>query len=382
MSEIVKYRSVSARSVAVRSVAARGVALALSLCVGASSIVCVPASARAADSASSERAEARRLVVEGDGFYAKQSYAQALERYAEAYRIVHVPTVGIEVVKAQQALGQLLEAAQTAREVSALAQLPGEPAVFDQARLQAAREVLALSERTPSLLLDVAPRGVLFVVQIDGLSPSGQTPFPLNPGVHHLRVSADGYQDLEQDVALQEAERQTLSVTLSPLAGAAGSPASAAGASSVGTTSAAADAAASPALPTHLESEAGSSRRTLGWVGVAVAGVGVVAGTFAGIRAFQTKPDCPNDVCSPSQRDGIQTSQRMGYIADVSFGLAIVSGVLGIWALASSAGHAPQSAARAARARLAAAAEPRRGLAVTSVDLGPGTMQLRLSGSF
>jgi len=392
MGGIVKVRSVTVRSASVRRVAARNVtvrsatgrvaALALSVCVAASTIVVAPRVARAADSAKSERAEARRLVLEGDGFYEQQSYAQALERYVQAYGIVHVPTVGIEVVKAQKALGKLVEAAQTAREVSALPQAPGEPAVFDQARLQAARDVLALSERTPTLLLDVAPRGVLFMVQIDGVSPAGQAPFSLNPGVRHVRVSAEGYQTVELDVPLQEAERQTLSVSLiandtagKAVSGAGATPAGAARVSPV----------AVPPPPVEA-AQGGSSKRTLGWVGIGVAGVGVAAGTIAGISAFSTKPDCPNDVCSPSQRDDIQTSKTLGYIADVGFGVAIVAGALGIWALVtSSPGNEPESAALPAlapRADAEGSSAEKRGLAVTSIDFGTGPVQLSVSGSF
>ena len=382
----------------------RGTVLVVFWSGAASSGALVPARAHAASAdartgraepASSQRAAARRLVLEGDGLYAKQSYAQALQRYTEAYRIMHVPTVGVEVVKVQKALGKLLEATQTAREVSALPQQPGEPAVFDQARLQAARDVIALSASTPTLLLDVAPRGVLFVVQIDGVSPSGETPFPLNPGAHHVRVSADGFQNVDLDVTLREAERQTLTVTLFPVAGVSGGAlpgVSAAGASAAGVSGAAAtpagSAAAGPAAapsasapPQRKPAQRSGSGRTLGWVGIGVAGAGVAAGTFAGINAFQTKPDCPNDLCSLDQRQDIHTSKQMGYIADVSFGVAIVAGALGIWALASSSsGEDAQSAAVPVHSSLARAAEP--ALAVTSIDLGTGPIQLRVSGGF
>jgi hypothetical protein len=363
----------------------RGGAISLVLWLGTvAPLSLVSARARAAEATKSERATARRLVAEGDAFFAQKNPEQALARYAEAYRLVHVPTVGIEVSKAQQALGKLVEALQTAREVAALPEQRGEPAVFNQARLQAAREVARLSGVIPSLLVDVAPRGVLFSVQIDGSSPAGGTPFALNPGPHHVRVSADGYQDVEQDVTLQETERQTLTVQLfpdphaTPAAGAvstgsaaAGSPApaSAANAGAAGSgTAATAETARAPA-PAQ-QGTPSSTVRTLGWVGIGVAGVGVAVGTFAGINALQTKPDCPNDLCSPSQQEDIDTSKTMGTIADVSFGVAIVAGALGIWALvSSSADDTSKSAALPALGPLA-------------VELGAGPFALRLSGSF
>jgi hypothetical protein len=233
----------------------------------------------------------------------------------------------------------------------------------------------------------VAPPGVLFSVQIDGSSPAAETPFALNPGLHHVGVSADGYQDVDQDVTLQETERQTLSVQLfpdphatpAPVAGAVSAGSAAAGGAAAGSaapagaagsgTAATAETARAPAPAQHAAHS--STARTLGWVGVGVAGVGLAVGTFAGINALQTKPDCPNDVCTPSQQEDIDTSKTMGTIADVSFGVAIVAGVLGIWALvtSSSADDAAKNAALPALGPLA-------------VELGTGPFALRLSGSF
>jgi hypothetical protein len=80
----------------------------------------------------------------------------------------------------------------------------------------------------------------------------------------------------------------------------------------------------------------GSSTRTLGWVGLAVTGLAAGVGTYAGIKAFSSKPDCPDDTCTASQQDDIDSSERMGTVANVSVGLAVVTGALSIWALASS----------------------------------------------
>jgi hypothetical protein len=80
-------------------------------------------------------------------------------------------------------------------------------------------------------------------------------------------------------------------------------------------------------------------------VGLGVAAVAAGAGTYAGIQAFRTKPDCPNDTCTPSQQDDIDSSTRMGTIANVSVGVAVVAGALGIWALASSGEEAREESA-------------------------------------
>jgi hypothetical protein len=354
----------------------RSSSLLLAWSLAAASVSLPPRRAAAAEASASERATARRLVGEGDQLYAQRDYAQALERYAEAYRLMHVPTVGVEVVKAQEALGQILEAAQTAREVSALPRQANEPAVFGDARLQAAQDALRLSALTPTLLLDVAPRGVLFSVQIDGVAPSGDSPFSVNPGSHRVRVSADGYEHVETNVSLDQAERQTLSVTLFPLGGATAAAAPAQPPPASGEEKPAAPAQRAPA-------HEASSTRTLGWVGIGVAGVGVAAGTFAGITALSKKPDCPRNLCTPDQKQDIDSSKQMGHIADVSFGVAIVAGALGIWALVSSADEGGESARGSGRELHGAGGQR---VQLSSIDVAGdrdrGSWELRLSGSF
>lgn len=363
--------------------------LLLAMSLAATPVALTAHNARAAEVSASARANARRLVGEGDKLYAKQNYVQALERYAEAYRLMHVPTVGVEVVKAQEALGKILEAAQTAEEVSSLPRQANEPAVFADARLQAAQDALRLNALTPTLLLDVAPRGVLFTVQIDAVAPTGNSPFPVNPGPHRVRVSADGYESIELDVSLQQAERQTLTVTLFPLGGAA----TAAAAAPPAPAAAQPQPAAEPAPAQHAPAHAASSTRMLGWVGIGIAGVGVAAGTFAGIAALSKKPDCPHDVCTPDQKQDIDSSKQMGHIADVSFGVAIVAGALGVWALVSSAGaddgesatasrREPQGSAGAPRTPASADGRIRLRSIDVAGDRGAGSLELRLSGSF
>ena len=74
----------------------------------------------------------------------------------------------------------------------------------------------------------------------------------------------------------------------------------------------------------------------------------------------------------------------MGTIADVSFGVAIVAGALGIWQLAtsSSAEDDSESAERAATDLLAGGSGRSAVLHVTALDLGTGPFELRLSGCF
>ncbi|MEY2930663.1 MAG: hypothetical protein RL033_1412 [Pseudomonadota bacterium] len=410
----------STRSSSPRRTSCRAALVAL-LALSSAALASLPGSALAADKApakeksagkaspSADRDTARRLVLEGDAFYDRREFARALERYSQAYGLMRVPTVGIEVIKAQTALGKLVEAQATAQEVASTPKKRGEPAVFEEARTRAAQSNLRVTGMIPSLWLEVSPPGVVFEVQIDGITPSTSPPYQLNPGPHKVRVQAKGYQARFLDIELREAERLNRRADLvadgpipakAVVAGAASaagagvasksadapsSPPGSAGASTAktptpgtagtGTTSAStaskpasgeadlpaptssspstvADSKSSSAEP-HARAEQpaaepasvkekpaaarqGSSTRTLGWVGLAVTGLAAGVGTYAGIKAFSSKPDCPDDTCTASQQDDIDSSERMGTVANVSVGLAVVTGALSIWALASS----------------------------------------------
>lgn len=337
----------------------------------------------------SERERARQLVLEGDGFYERRELEQALARYAQAYRLVPVPTVGIEVVKAQMALGKLLEAQATAQEVAAAPRQRGEPAVFEDARRRAAQTHLRLSGIIPSLWLEVTPPGLVFEVEIDGVAPQGSPPYRLNPGAHQVRVRAKGYQTRLLAITVREAERLNRRAELVPEAAAGVAAAPAAGAAAAASRPAASapapqaattELAGAPAAGSSTASASGatpvdaaastarsSSLRSLGWVGLGVAAVAAGAGTYAGIRAFSSKPDCPNDTCTPSQQDDLDASLRMGTIANVSVGVAVVTGALGIWALVTSSGESESSAS----------------LSELPVTVGLGKLnEIRVSGRF
>jgi hypothetical protein len=127
----------------------RGVQLACVVGLLASS----PASAQ--DPSEADKATARSLVFAGDRAFAEGDFTRALARYSAAYRLVRVPTVGIEVAHTEAALGQLQRARQSAQEVVGLPQKAPEPPVVERARADAGRLAAELGERIPSLTLEL-----------------------------------------------------------------------------------------------------------------------------------------------------------------------------------------------------------------------------------
>jgi hypothetical protein len=321
-------------------------ALVLTLCLAPRSVLAdeaPPPQGSMLTASAAQRETARSWVLEGRQLYAEREYERALERFEAAWRLIRVPTTGIEVARTQLALGHWVEANAVAAEVANLPEAANEPAVFQVARAEASELMLGLSPRVPALALEIEPAPSELRIEIDGAAmptTGRELSFRLNPGQHRLRVSAPGYLTIERELPLAERERRMLSLVLVPEPGgtAVAAPAPAL---------AAAPHAAVSAEP--ASNDEGSGARTRGHVALAVAGAAALTGSVTGILAFTTKPSCPDDVCDLDQRDEADRSRRVGTVATVSFGAAIALGAYGLWELLfvapprSSAGAAAQS---------------------------------------
>lgn len=305
----------------------------------------VLAPAPALQPSAAQRETARTWVLEGRHLFAARDYVAALERYTAAYQLVRVPTVGVEVARAQEALGQWVEANATAVEVINLPREAAEPQVFEQARSAAQDLLRSLTPRIPALQLQLTPASVVARVEIDGEdmpAAGGAMSFKLNPGAHQLRVSAPGYRTELRSATLAEQERQVLQVVLVPeleaaLPGSSSAQVASPGLSNVGGANMA---------------ERGSGARTRGYVALGVAGVGAVLGSVTGVLAFHYKPDCPGDLCVAQQRDEADRSRRFGNVATVSFGVALVAAAYGGWELLFNAGSEQGESAAASGTRV------------------------------
>ena len=84
-----------------------------------------------------ERETARALMDEGDKKAGAGDHAAALKAYKAAYALIAVPTTGIAVAKEQAAVGQFVEARDTALAVTRYPQDAKESAPFRAARTRA-----------------------------------------------------------------------------------------------------------------------------------------------------------------------------------------------------------------------------------------------------
>jgi len=291
----------------------------------------LPAIAVAAPSAT-DKETARSLLLDGDRKFTARDFAGALASYQAADAIMKVPTTGVEVAKAQEALGQLVEARDTLLAVLREPPAAKQPAAFLRAREEAEASAASLADRIPSIHVVVSgvDASVARTVRIDGEAVPAEAvslPRKLNPGPHRVEVSAPGFRDAALDVTVTEGQALEQQVTL--VAAPSGAPRP--------PVPAAEEATAAPVAP--------DASRTSPWVyvGFGVGAAGAVAGSITGAMSLSKtsslKDHCPGNVCPPQLSGERNTASTLATIADVSFAAGIVGAAVGVVALLTGAKH-------------------------------------------
>lgn len=175
----------------------------------------IPASA---EPSAADRQTARTLLLEGRKKLQSGDAAGALADFKAAHAIMHVPTTGLDLARAQEALGALVEARATATEVVHLPAAPNEPAAFVRARAEAVAMVERLEARIPALVLRIEGATADRVeVRVDGdLVPADALAAPrrLNPGPHEVVASSEGFRTERREVTLQDGVLEPVEVHL------------------------------------------------------------------------------------------------------------------------------------------------------------------------
>lgn len=297
----------------------RRLGIALALAMASSSV----ASNGLADPSASEKETARALMDQGDKAFDAKDYAAALKAYKAGDAIVGLTTTGIWVAKAEVALGQLVEARDTALTVARIPKKPNESAARGAARKEAEALAEALAARIPSLLVEVdGPADS--DVSVDGIAvvaAARGTPQKVNPGKHSVAVTHAGYRDASASVTLKEAENQSIKVKLEP----ADAP------------STKAEAPVAPRDGSEATTEAPQKHPAvyvgffLGALGI---GVGAVTGILALSKASAAKANCSGDICRPAAQDPIDASNAFATASDVGFAAGLIGcgvGVIGLF---------------------------------------------------
>lgn len=197
------------------------------LLLSAAALLC-PAPARAAEPSAADRETARGLVIEGRKKLGAGDYEGARKAFQAAHDIMGVPTTGLDLAKALEKLGKLVEARAIALEVTRIPAKPREPEAFTEARPAAQALADQLEARIPALEFRISgpPEGTAAQVLVDGEPvPPAALSFPrkVNPGEHTVEASAEGFGSERRDVTAAEGKTVPVEIALTPLPGATAS---------------------------------------------------------------------------------------------------------------------------------------------------------------
>lgn len=277
----------------------------------------------------STRASARRLGYAGVEAFEARDYKGASEKLERAFNVLQVPTLGLWSARALVKLGKLVEAQERFIKVGRLSVGGGDADVQRKAQAEAAEELAALEPRIPTLLVDLRGASTSEVaLQIDDVKvASGLVGEPqlLNPGAHRV-LATRGSEQRQVSVTVTEGQQHRVAIDFTAPASEAASPAPpvASTATAIGGT----DPDTKPA---------GSKRRTLGWVTVAVGGAGVIFGGVTGALVLGKQGDleangrCKDNACGPSQRDDVDSYNSLRTLSTVGFiagGVVAAAGVV------------------------------------------------------
>lgn len=181
-------------------------------------VVCVvlasPARASAEEPSPTELAVARRLFNEAAVLEKEERWAEAALKVREAIRIKDTPGLRFHLAFCEEHMGLLVEAMNDYERARDL--IAGGMAAKDVEAMLPDKQK-ALSRRVPSIVI-VPPAGVSPIrASIDGQNIASSVlgrPAPVNPGIHRVVVSAEGYRDFVADVTLTEGERRVVTAKL------------------------------------------------------------------------------------------------------------------------------------------------------------------------
>lgn len=298
---------------------------------------------------SSVVSSARELAKQGLQAYDAGRYEEAADKLGKAYEVVHVPTLAVNQARALVKLGKLVAASELYLDAQRIPKEKSWQSTQTDAQRDAEKEREELLPRIPRLTVSIKGAGPTGVdVLIDG------SPLPAamigseqlqDPGTHKVQGS-HGTELVVETISVKEGDHASVTLQFKlvsasavqrgpnapnqqneaqPLPMAAPPPAPLA-------------AKAAPQPAAVAPSNKGSTQKTLGWIGVGVGGVGLVAGAVTGFMAISKRSAlsdsrlCNEDLtrCAPeasSRVDSYNIFRTISSIGLLAGGALAVTGV-------------------------------------------------------
>jgi hypothetical protein len=284
--------------------------------------------------ADSAEVTATALFEEGRRLMGQNRFGEACPKLAESQRLAPSGGTLINLAECYEKAGQTASAWVAWKDVAARANAAGKADVEKTAITRAAALEPALARLTLSVSPDTDVPGL--EVQRDGIAV-GHAEFglsiPVDPGSHTVEATAPNRQPLSTRVEV--APKQTdarLTITLAPLPLAtSGAALAQAPGPANGPPARTATAPAAPSIAPEADG-AGSTMRTLGWVGVGTGAAGLVLGSIFGLTAISKNNSATSDgQCSGTScatRGGVSDTRDAQNAATLSNVFFVVGGVL------------------------------------------------------
>jgi hypothetical protein len=255
------------------------------------------------------RAQSNAAFEQGVKAFQAGRIAEALAFFRESYRLLPRAAPLYNIAQCELGLDHPIEAIEALKMYAS----SGGTNPINEFFLEA-------EKKTARLRLKIEPADA--TVSIDGKEgPKGSTEWRLNPGAHVLEIQAQGYHPSTQRIELERGASRELTVTLERTAAPAASPAPPEPPSVPPAT------AAPP--PTAAPIPAATEPRRSGafWATASTSAALLLTGTITGVIAlrnastYNAQPDNQKDASLRA------SGETLRVVADLSFGLAIVSGV-------------------------------------------------------
>jgi hypothetical protein len=326
--------------------------------------------ARADGASAADMQTARQLLREGEDLKTQRDYPGALDKFRAAHALVPSPVTTRLLAFAYLDLGQLVEARETALVGLQMPKEASETGASAAARTEMQKLVADLALRIPSVNLKLSgARAELATVKLDGVEVPGAAldqPRRVNPGKHVVVVAVGAEPPTTVELELTERENRELTVPVpdAPEAAApvpvpitpAPSPAPVAAPPPLSPPPVVLGPSASTTTEPGAPATSASGASTVTYLGLGTLAVGTVAGlVFGGLAlsgASDLKSTCDGAACPRSQQSKLDAVKSEGTIANVSFAIAGVGGVLAVVGLLTSANASSANAANASSALL------------------------------
>lgn len=266
-------------------------------------------------------ATARIHGVEGINLADAGKCREAIEKLSRAETLHHAPTTAARLGECEIEVGKLVSGTERLNRVVREPLGPNPPAAFTTA-VSRAQKVLDLAlPRVATLRISLqVPPGAKFAVAIDGERVPGAVAEGLrqiDPGVHHVEVTAPGYLAASTDASLGEGETVGVNLELKPDPHGAAARAAAEG---------------RPVGAEAKSSGPGAGPFVAFGIGAAAIGLGVVSAVMVANKSSSLDEVCsPEKICPESSQSEIRDARTWATVSTVSFiagGAGIVTGAV------------------------------------------------------